>query len=196
MEDKFYVPTRGEAPPGTKFTPCSAQDHFFMRGSDGRIYTTSRFGFNALQFDMTPAQKRAWHAATGIGEDELRHQTIGAKVGWGSTQYDRDVARLHIEAKRLGFRCVELEGPLEDKYRRVFDDEGFPTGTVKHMRTGDILPERAVPIEQIMIPEPINAESGFKTISTHTLREDDPIPAADPDDPAVRFGDALDKRRA
>jgi hypothetical protein len=170
--EKFYVPSRAEAPPGTTFSP-RAPYSTFVKGSDGRIYTTGNFGFNALNYSMGRDQLATWLQMSGITEEEYERAKGGAAMSWDSSQYDRDVARLHIEADRLGFRCVALEGPIVDKFRRMYDETGRPTGMVKHMRTGNIVSEASVPSEQIVIPESINAQSAFKTESVRTLPASD-----------------------
>lgn len=165
MSDQFYVPSRGEAAQGTTFTRVDPDSHYFVRGSDGVLYTTSGFGFDVRKYDMSERQRAAWTKATGISDEAIEDAAAREATTWGSEQFNRDVAKLHIEADRLGFVCTPKTVPQADTFRRQFDENGLPTGFVINNRTGAMAQDSTIPLALIDIPAPINATGGM-TVET------------------------------
>lgn len=167
---QYYVPSRMEAVEGTTFEAVEAaadandpRDHFY-KGSDGRIYSRSRYGYTMLDYQPNPGVREQWRSLAGISDVAHENDVAKRSSSWSSEQFDRDVRKLHIEAGRLGFECIPKLAVNTDTFRRMFDENGVPTGFVKNDRTGTMIREDVgTELPPIDIPEPINAQSGFKT---------------------------------
>jgi hypothetical protein len=197
-DEKFYVPSTAEKPAGAKLVEQprasdaeGARHSFYVDPKTKKVYSGARYGYYLTDGPVPLGVMQQWSALTGIAPDDVERGQADDAFNWNNAQYDRDVAKLHIEAARLGFRCVPASATGEDKYRRVYDDDGKPTGMVKHQRFGTIVPESDVRLGQIIVPESISANSAFVTESTRVVpasevtpemikRGSDPSPAKNP----------------
>lgn len=172
--DKFYVASKHERENGITLRLIDSapdardpRDRFAI-DQNGRIYSAASYGYTMLDYHPAPGVIAQWCQLSGVKLSELVNMSARRDASWNSDQFDRDVEKLHIEAKRLGFRCVEVEGTGNtiDTLRRLFDENGKPTGFVKNERTGTMIREDVdQPLPTVAIPTPINNQSGLRVVS-------------------------------